>query len=354
MRGRELRDRFLGAWLGRVAGCLLGKPIEGVKTDVLWPFLRATGQWPLRTYIRFGVRGKPRKDFGNLLAPWRIQYDRMRGMPPDDDINYTVAGLLLVGSKGRDFTPLHVAQFWMNNIPPLFTCTAERVAYRNFMLQIAPPASASHRNPYREWIGAQIRADPFGYLALGNPERAAEWAWRDACVSHVKNGIYGEMWVAAMIAAAPFARDIPELIRIGLSEIPKTSRLYRDISEVLANHAAGMDYDSAVGWVHARWNEKDQHDWCHTNSNAAIVALGLLYGDGDFGTSICRAVQPCFDTDCNGATVGSILGMRLGAGGIPGAWTQRLADSIQTMQMHFEKAKISAMAERTYEVYRRL
>jgi hypothetical protein len=128
----------------------------------------------------------------------------------------------------------------------------------------------------------------------------------------------------------------------------------RDISEVLANHAAGMDYDSAAGWVHARWNEKDQHDWCHTNSNAAIVALGLLYGDGDFGTSICRAVQPCFDTDCNGATVGSILGMRLGAGGIPGAWTQRLADSIQTMQMHFEKAKISAMAERTYEVYRRL
>ena len=40
-----------------------------------------------------------------------------------------------------------------------------------------------------------------------------------------------------------------------------------------------------------------------------IVAIGLLWGEQRLCQTICRAVQPCFDTDCNGATAGSILGI---------------------------------------------
>lgn len=61
-----------------------------------------------------------------------------------------------------------------------------------------------------------------------------------------------------------------------------------------------------------------------------IVAAALLYGNGDFGKSICMAVETGFDTDCNGVTVGSILGMRNGKGGIDNVWTEPIGDRLET------------------------
>ena len=345
-------DHLHGAWLGRCAGCLLGKPIEGVPTDRLWPFLQATGQYPLAAYMRFGFGGKVKKDFADMVS--RAWFDKMNHMPVDDDTNYTTTGVLIVAKYGPDFAPADVATFWMENIPLLCTCTAERVAYRNLAMLIQPPASGPWRNPYREWIGAQIRADGFGYVNLGNPERAAEFAWRDACISHVKNGIYGETWAAAMIAAAPFEKTIADVIRAGLSEVPRTSRLHRDVSAVLAWRAAGVGYDEAVARIHTQWNQKIGHHWCHTNSNAMIVTAGLLWGDEDFGKTISRAVQPCFDTDCNGATAGSVLGMRLGAKALPRQWTGRLHDKLETSLMGHNVVKISQIARETLGVYEKI
>jgi ADP-ribosylglycohydrolase len=347
-----LLDRVTGAWLGRCVGCLLGKPCEGVRTDDLWPFLKLTRQWPVRDYIRFGVRGKARKQYPHLMR--RAWCDDIDHMPIDDDTNYTTTGYLLVKRYGADFTPADVAQFWLGNLPLLATCTAERVAYRNLALQIQPPASASYRNPFREWIGAQIRADAFGYVNMGNPERAAEFAWRDASISHIKNGIYGEMFIAAMIAAAPYCDEPAVLIHIGLSEIPKTSRLHRDIAEVCDWYREGLSYDEAVERVHLKWDEHNGHDWCHTNSNAAICAVALLWGNGDFGTSICRAVQPCFDTDCNGATVGSIMGMMLGAKALPAKWTSRLNNTLKTSLRGHDTVEITEIAQRTFQLYREI
>ncbi|NQT53320.1 ADP-ribosylglycohydrolase family protein [bacterium] len=340
-----LHDHILGAWLGRCAGCLLGKPVEGVRTPDLWGFLKLSRQWPLRDYIRFGVRGKAKTAYPHLAS--RARFDRIDHMPIDDDTNYTTTGFLIVKRCGADFTPADVAQFWMANLPLLATCTAERVAYRNFALQIQPPHSAAYRNPYREWIGAQIRADAFGYLNIGNPQRAADFAWRDASISHIKNGIYGEMLMAALIAAAPFCDGPAELLQVGLSEIPKGSRLYADINETLAWHHEGLTYDEAVAMIHEKWDETTGHDWCHTNSNAAICAVALLWGEGDFGTSVCRAVQPCFDTDCNGATVGSILGMMLGAKAMPAQWTGRLNNTLKTSLQGYETVDIEAIAHET-------
>ena len=349
---RRIADHILGAWQGRCAGCLLGKAAEGTRSNRLWPFLKATRQWPIRDYVRFGARGRAAQEFPDMIK--RSRLDKVRHMPVDDDTNYTLTGLLVVKRNGPSFTPADVAQFWMGNIPILSTFTAERVAYRNLVVGAAPPASASRRNPHREWIGAQIRADAFGYVNVGNPQRAAEFAWRDACISHVKNGIYGEMLMAALIAAAPYCDDIAELVRVGLSEIPGTSRLADDVKTALAWHAEGITYDQAVARIHERWDENVGHHWCHTNSNAVICIVALLWGGDDFSRSVCMAVQPCFDTDCNGATVGSIMGMRHGAGGIDAQWTGRLNDTLHTSLTDHNVVSISDLAAETFKLFKNI
>ncbi|HEX2999792.1 MAG TPA: ADP-ribosylglycohydrolase family protein, partial [Armatimonadota bacterium] len=214
----ELLDKAHGAWLGRVSGCLLGKPVEGWRRPKLWGYLKDSGQFPLAGYIRGdapeAVLAKHDVPRGNCYIE-RVEY-----MPEDDDTNYTTIGLAIFKKHGANFTPEDVANFWLSEVPLLHTCTAERVAYRNFSLLIPPPASASNRNVYREWIGAQIRADFWGYVNPGNPEQAAAFAWRDASISHVKNGIYGEMWAAAMIAAAFVTADCEQILAAGLGQIP--------------------------------------------------------------------------------------------------------------------------------------
>jgi len=342
---RSVSERIHGGWLGRCIGCFLGKAAEGVRTDRFWPFLKDTGQWPLSGYIRYGVDGKLARKYPDITAlRWS---DQLEYMPVDDDTNYTTASLLMLRKYGPAFSPADVAQFWLENIPTLAAFTAERVAYRNFMLHVQPPHSASYRNPYREWIGAQIRADAYGYVNIGSPERAAEFAWRDACISHVKNGIYGAMFMAALIAGAPYCENIPELIEAGLAEIPARCRLAAHLGEALEWYRQGITYDEAVARIHATWDEYDFHHWCHTIPNAVICITALLWGGNDFGSSICKAVQPGFDTDCNGATVGSIMGMRLGIAGIAPAWSARLNDTLHTSLAGFNVVKISRIADET-------
>jgi hypothetical protein len=341
--GATLEDKVHGAWLGRCAGCLLGKPLEGVRTPALWGLLRDGGKAMLDDYLwRMDL---PKEAFARReLARVLTWGEAVQCMPEDDDTNYTTTGLALVKAQGLDFTPEHVADFWMAYIPILRTCTAERVAYRNFVAEIAPPRSAAFRNPYREWIGAQIRADFFGYVAPGRPELAAELAWRDASISHVRNGIYGEMWVAAMLAAAAVESDVRVVVTLGLSEVPARSRFAEGVRDVLAWHAAGLPYAEAVRRIHARWDETVGHHWCHTISNAQIVAAGLLWSGGEFERGITQAVYACLDTDCNGATVGSVLGMVLGARALPRKWTELMHDTVQTGVMGYHTARISDMA----------
>lgn len=342
----ELEDQVYGAWTGRCVGCLLGKPVEGWRRPRMWGYLKDTGRWPLSDYFRYDVASaEVRERYG--LQPGGAFADFVQHMPEDDDTNYTTTGLAIMRRYGPDFTPEDVANFWMSDIPILHTCTAERVAYRNFVRLIPPPASATFRNPYREWIGAQIRADFWGYVAPGDPEKAAEFAWRDACISHVKNGIYGEMWAAAMVSLAFVTDDVRELPELALEQVPERCRLSEAVRKVAAWYREGLLYDEAVDRIHTEWDENHGHDWCHTISNAMVVTAGILWGEADFALSICRAVQACFDTDCNGATVGSILGARLGRKALPASWTDHIQDTLHTGVAGYHVVKLRDIARDT-------
>ena len=343
----SIRDRIKGAWLGRICGCLLGKPIEGMRTDELHPLLKGSDNYPMHRYITS-------KDYtAEQQAGWRFQVrpvalaDLIDCAPSDDDTNYTVLYQKLIEERGRDFTPGDVMQLWLRNQRKDAYFTAERVAYGNFIRGYLPPDSAIHQNPFREWIGAQIRADYFGYINPGKPEAAADMAWRDASVSHIKNGIYGEMWAAAMIACAAVCDDIEKVILGGLAQIPSTSRLFRDVMSIVNDWRRGVPAADVFARIHTEWDEHNVHDWCHTNSNAMIVAACLLYGNGDYGKSICLAVETGFDTDCNGATVGSVLGMMKGPAIISEEWLKPVNGRVKTEIFGMQTVTVEEFVNKT-------
>ncbi|MFW6189078.1 MAG: ADP-ribosylglycohydrolase family protein [Planctomycetota bacterium] len=342
LREEALDDRTLGAWLGRAAGCMLGKPVEGWSRDKIADMMSACGVEALRDYWP-----EPRRGSGFGEGVDRLLRGNLCRAERDDDLDYTIVGLRILQRHGPEFGPREVADFWLAHLPYHRTYTAERAAYRNLVNGLRPPESALRRNPYREWIGAQIRADAFGYACPGRPERAAEFAFRDACVSHVKNGIYGEMWVAAMLAAALVAEDVEKVVRLGLSEIPETCRLSEALEKVLDWRTEGVDAEEAVERI---MDELGDYHRVHTINNAAIVAMALLWGDGDFGRTVGLAVEAGLDTDCNGATAGSVAGAMLGADAIPEHWTEPLNDEIDTIVAGESALTISGLARATRAV----
>ena len=167
--------------------------------------------------------------------------------------------------------------------------------------------------------------------------------------AQIKNGIYGEMFVAAMIAVAATTSDVEDIILGGLGEIPHTSRLYESIMTVMNHFKNGGSQKDCFDTIHKAYDEYTGHSWCHTISNAMIVAASLLYGGGDFGKSICMAVETGFDTDCNGATVGSVLGMAHGIDGIPTCWQEPIHDTLHTSIFGVGTVKISDRVKMTLE-----
>lgn len=345
----HLDDKIHGAWMGRVCGCMLGKTVEGIRSEELVPFLKQTDNYPMHRYILKTDLEKVDLSSFNFGFIHRPYIDTLGFMPVDDDTNYTVLAQIIYQNCGCNFTPDDVANAWLRYQNKDAYCTAERVAFCNFVKGYRPPKSAVHKNAYREWIGAQIRGDYWGYVNPGNPERAAEMAWRDACISHTKNGIYGEMFASAMIAAAAVTSNVEKIIFAGLSQIPYTSRLYARITEIIDAFHSGRSSAETFEHIHSLYDEHTSHGWCHTISNAMIVAASLLYGNGDFGKSICMAVETGFDTDCNGATVGSILGMALGFSGIDEKWSKPFNDTLDTSIFGVGSVKISERAKMTLE-----
>ena len=342
-----LKEKISGAWYGRICGCLLGKTVEGMKNKELVPFLKESGNWPMHRYIySTDVTDEVAAKYKYKLKT-RLFADTVEYAPWDDDTNYVVLAQILIRKYGRDFTPKNVMDLWVERQPKTSYCTAERVAYLNYLRGYQPPVSAVYKNPYREWIGAQIRGDYFGYINPGNPEHAAEMAWRDASITHVKNGIYGEMLASAMIACAAVTDNIKDIIYGGLAQIPATSRLYESIVRLVDRYDAGVTREEAFADIHATWNDLDDHDWCHTISNALIVVASLLYGEGDFGKSICMSVETGFDTDCNGATVGSIIGIRNGEAGIDEYWKKPTHGILDTTIMWADREPIEKLVDKT-------
>ena len=337
---QDYRERLAGAMLGRFAGCTLGAIVEFWTEDDMVNLAQANGQpFPPVDY------------WTEIPFPWQLRYhksrrdeytrDRMNGVPVDDDIVYTQLGLLILEDCGPDFTVSDVGRSWLKYLP--YACTAEHVALSNLKNGVPAESAADIDNPYCAWIGADIRSDPWGYAAPGLPEAAAEMAWHDAYISHRQEGIYGEMYFSAVIAAAFTVNDPVEALQIGLTEIPAECALAKAVKWALDIAPSITNWKDARTAVDKQFPEMSR---VHTVNNACLTVFGITIGKLDITRVIGETVAMGMDNDCTAATAGSIVGAVIGRKNIPAHWYRNFNDTAYSYLNGYDRFGINDMLDR--------
>ena len=315
-------DRLAGAFVSRAAGCTLGAPVEFWSVDEMENWARHIGDaFPPVAY------------WSGVPHPYRLRYGKsecraytrsgMDGVPVDDDLAYTLLGLLIMEDYGPGLTTGDVGAAWLKYLP--YACTAEDVALKNLRVGVDARDAADIDNPYCQWIGADIRSDPWAYMAPGLPEEAARLAYLDAYVSHRRNGIYGAMFFSAAQAAAFELDDPIEAVKIGMTEIPRECALYEDIAWALGEISSVKDYRQARRAVDDKF---EGMSGVHTNLNACLTVFGLGIGGRDVTKVLSETVAMGQDNDCTAATAGSIVGAAVGIKNVPPAWHEKFNNKI--------------------------
>lgn len=310
------RDKLLGCWTGKNIGGVLGAPFEG-------------------------KRQVNEVDF--------YQQDLSMSPPPNDDLDLQIVWLAAVERYGRQVNASILGEYWLSYIVPNWVEYGTGKA--NLRAGLEPPLSGLIGNPYKDSCGCFIRSELWACLAPGQPHLAARYAYEDAIVDHQGEGMYGEIFFAAVQSAAFVESDPDRLIDIGLSFLPEDCAVARCIrtarwcfSEAIpileARRRIHNEAPGTFGIQHTRLWQVDTPDnqglkvgapGFDAPENVAFAVAGWLYGWGDFGRSLCIANQFGEDTDCTCASLGATLGILMGASGLPEAWTAPLDGRIETL-----------------------
>jgi ADP-ribosylglycohydrolase len=309
--GDDFYGKTRAAWIGRLCGGALGTALEGYTTARL------------------------RAKFGEIRAYVR---------PPNtynDDITFEIAFLTAFEKRGRLVNSADIAEQWLALIPSGWS--AEEIALENLRRGIYPPASGTYKNPYREWIGAQMRGAICGQAAPGNPMEAARLAWLDGVISHSGNGVLGEVFNALLVSFAFVKNDIRQCLTAAAELIPPDSEYY-SVLAFARELSRGGDFDSAWAACEERF---EKYNWIHAYPNAAAEYLALWFGEGDFDETM-RLITMCGqDVDCNAAQIGAALGALLGMDGISEKWRLPLGERIVTYLRRQKEIDVESLTKRT-------
>lgn len=287
-RGTYL-DRVYGGWLGKSAGGTLGTPLEGKK----------------QTFNLHFYDPRPGQ------AAW------------NEDLDFQLVALSALREQGPDITSEQLAQAWLDHIA--YRWDEYEYAIYNLRRGLTPPITGAFNNWFRQSDGAAIRTELWAMIAPGAPQVAAEYAWRDAGIDHAQEGVWSAMARAAMQSAAFFLTDTSALLDVALAMIPATSRTARAI------RAARDGWKNRSSWLEARASVIEaagNENVTDAAQNMGFMAIGLLYGGGDFGASLCAAANCGYDADGNAGAVGATLGIMRGKAGLPQDWLAPIGDSV--------------------------
>jgi ADP-ribosylglycohydrolase len=197
-------------------------------------------------------------------------------------------------------------------------------------------------NPWDELCGALIRVDAYGYASAGHPALAAELAWRDASLTHRRNGIYAAMFVAAAIAAAFVASDPLEPFAQALLFVPRRSRFHEAVSQQLDIVGSADRWEDASEEIQTRFGAFGS---CHIYQEIGCLMTAVRFAES-VGHGICLQVSQGYDTDSFGARAGAILGALLGPGHLDERWLAPFADEIHTTVAILYERSLRTVADR--------
>lgn len=338
---KDYENRLAGAFLGRLAGCLLGSIVEGYEIKDMQNLAKANGDPFPPTDYWTKAPGTP-----GSLRYWKSPIEdytkgNMRFVPVDDDIMYTLEGLLIMEEYGKNFTTADVGDSWLKYVP--YGYTAEEAALRNLKNGLRGEAAALDHNPYLQLIGADIRSDPWAYMAPGHPELAAELSFKDAMLTHRRNGVYGAMYFAAAESIAFCVDDPMEALKLAMNEIPTDCLLAKSLRWAFDECKNIHTYLDAREAVNKRFPDMPI---AHTLNNACLTVFGIHLGGRDFTKVISNTVAMGLDNDCTAATAGSIVGAVIGKELLPEHWYKPFNNTIISYLNNIEKFDIDDVLAR--------
>lgn len=310
------RDKLLGCFTGKNIGGTLGAPFECYR-----------GVWDLDYYT----------------------HDISKGVLPNDDLDLQLVFLNAIKKFGRDVDSHILSEYWLSFIVANWS---EYGAGKNNLSQgLLPPLSGRYENPNKDSCGAFIRSEIWACLNPGHPEKAVRYAYEDATVDHADEGVYAEIFCAALESAAFCESDMHTLINIALSYIPEDCDISKAVQCAIECYRQGIDWKTArkrilnivpgsFGMLSGYKDMKPEPDvpvgpmGYDAPSNIGLMIIGWLYGEGDFSKSICIAAGCGEDADCTAGTLASVMGIISGLSGIDNRWTDPIGNEIKTISIN--------------------
>ena len=309
---KDYRDKVRGCWWGKLVGGTLGAPFEGKR-----------GTFDVDFYVQDDPSGVP-----------------------NDDVDMQLVNLRACETYLNKVDAHVLAEYWLSYVS--VSISEYGSAKNNLKANIAPPISGAVNNPCKNSCGAFIRSELWACLCAGNPDIAVRYALEDACIDHSGEGIYGEIFCAALQSYAFIEKDVNKLIDKALTFVPSDSDLVKAINTVKKCRKDGKTWKEARSAVLSEVpgsfgisygieveDESDRklplsENFYDTPSNVALAVIGLIYGEGDFEKSVCIATGCGEDADCTAGFVGATLGIISGFNAIPEKWIKPLDNKIKT------------------------
>jgi hypothetical protein len=281
----ELLDRIHGGWVGMLIGGLEGLPHE------------------------FKYKEKPRDSLPDFMF-------LEKGARSDDDNDFEWPHLFFMDKEGTLKLPYpRIVEIWKANMNAGIW-VANKMARELMDQGVVPPETGTvARNPHAWYnLSGQFCVEAYGLIAPGMPQAAADIGLHYARIAVSEEPLQAtQFWTSLVSLCALHPGSIENAMQLAMAAVDPRSAM----AEVVADSRRAFDahpddWKAARQELHLKWRLERKWNDNSTPVNGAAVCLALLYGRDDFYRTLQYAMALGYDADCNAATAGTVVGVRLG------------------------------------------